>query len=258
MLSADNAYSDGTTLKAGTLDLTASSAAGRVPSARVRGARFQLFSGNTTVTMALHEMMTVPLHDVTRITVPTWSLCHTPASHRDGRQVPSVITRQPNRISGFSKEFAMPAAIATLETVRRIAGATALLTVLSASAAYADTYHFKDVLKPHGHQRGKPAMLADARPCGATGTSFSGDLRKFEQCMRAHGWVVDRYTPDTKTRVAASNKSSTYIDPDTGLSCRNVGGIAICVPPHGTVRYFDPEQGLNCQRTGIVAICSNF
>ena len=68
---------------------------------------------------------------------------------------------------------------------------------------------------------------------------------------------VDRYVPDPKTRVAAGKRSSTYIDPDTGMSCRNVGGAAICVPPHGTVRYFDPEQGLNCQRTGLVAICSN-
>jgi hypothetical protein len=136
--------------------------------------------------------------------------------------------------------------------------ATVMLAILPLSAAEAaDTYYFKDILRPHEQARSFSAKLADGRSCGASGTSFSEDVKKFEQCMRAHGWVVDRYAPDPKTSVVAGKRSSTYIDPDTGMSCRNVGGIAICDPPHGTVRYFDPEQRLNCQRTGLVAVCSN-
>jgi hypothetical protein len=146
--------------------------------------------------------------------------------------------------------------------VQRIlpAGIAALcLTVISLSIAQAaDTYHFKDVLRPHGHERGLSAKFADGRSCGASGSHFSGDVEAFERCMRAHGWAVDRYTPDPKARVSERRSSSTYIDPDTGMSCHNAGGVAICEPPRGTVRYFDPEQGLNCVRTGIVAVCSNF
>jgi hypothetical protein len=145
------------------------------------------------------------------------------------------------------------------ETVARAATAIALFTVLSVIAAHADdTYHFKDVLRPHGHERTLTAKLADGRACGASGSYFSGDLQAFEKCMRAHGWVADRYTPDRKAHVGGHKNPSTYIDPDTGLSCRNFGGVAICEPPRGTVRYFDPEQGLYCQRTGIVSVCSNF
>jgi hypothetical protein len=136
-----------------------------------------------------------------------------------------------------------------------------MFTALSLSLAQADTYHFKDVLKPHGHERSMSAKLADGRSCGASGTTFTGDVKAFEHCMRAHGWVVDRYIPDAKSRATASagasRKASTYIDPDTGMSCRNFGGVAVCEPPHGTVHYYDPEQGLNCTRTGIVSICSN-
>jgi hypothetical protein len=145
------------------------------------------------------------------------------------------------------------------KTVGRIVTAIALPAILSVSAAFADdTYHFKDVLRPHGYERSLTAKLADGRLCGATGSHFSGDVQAFKKCMRAHGWIVDRYTPDHKVHVGDHKNHSSYIDPDTGMSCRNVGGVGICEPPRGTVRYFDPEQGLNCQRTGIVSICSNF
>jgi hypothetical protein len=145
------------------------------------------------------------------------------------------------------------------ETVGRMVAAIALLTIVSTCPVFADdTYHFKDVLSPHGHERTLTAKLADGRACGASGSHFSGNLQAFGKCMRARGWVVDRYTPDPKAHVSGHKNPSTYIDPDTGMSCRNFGGVAICEPPRGTVRYFDPEQGLYCQRTGIVSVCSNF
>jgi hypothetical protein len=131
------------------------------------------------------------------------------------------------RVQRFSRDK-LENVMSSPKTIRRSEAATVMLTVLSLTATRADTYHFKDVLRPHGHQRSLSAKFADGRSCGASGSHFSGDVTGFEQCMRAHGWVVDRYTPDPKPRVGANNDSSTYIDPDTGMSCGDVGGIAIC------------------------------
>jgi hypothetical protein len=144
-----------------------------------------------------------------------------------------------------------------LKTTRWGAAETVMLTVMSLSAAQADNYHFKDVLRPHGHERRQSAKLADARSCGASGSHFSGNMTVFERCMGARGWVVDHYTPDPKPPVGATTDSSTLIDPDTGLSCRNYGGIAVCDTPQGTVHYQN-RYGLNCTRTGIVNVCSSF
>jgi hypothetical protein len=105
------------------------------------------------------------------------------------------------------------------------------------------------------------AKYADGRSCGASAAHLFSNGAAFEKCMRSHGWVVDRKIP---SRVAARPAQraavgpSRYIDPETGMSCQDVGGIGICDPPQGTVKYFDSEQGLNCQRTGLVAICTNF
>jgi hypothetical protein len=144
-----------------------------------------------------------------------------------------------------------------LKTTRWGAAATVMLTVLSLSAAQADTYHFTDVLRSHGRERSQSAKLADFRSCGASGSRFSGNMTAFEQCMRARGWMVGHYTPDPKPRVGATKNSSTYIDPYTGMSCRDVGGIAVCDPPQGTVRYQN-RHGLDCTRTGLVSVCTNW
>jgi len=48
-----------------------------------------------------------------------------------------------------------------------------------------------------------------------------------------------------------------FIDPDTGMSCRNIGGASICDPLQGTVHYRN-RHGLDCTRTGIVSVCTNF
>jgi hypothetical protein len=68
----------------------------------------------------------------------------------------------------------------------------------------------------------------------------------YKRCMLKQGW-----------RYQSTAREKTYIDPDSGMSCHNEGGAAICVPPQGTVRYFDPDQGLPCTRTGIMSVCSN-
>ena len=148
------------------------------------------------------------------------------------------------------------------KAIQLTAAAVMIFTVISLGTAQADTYHFKDTLKPN--ERGIAAKYADGQACGASAGHTFSNVPAFEECMRAHGWVVDRYTPDpSMSRVAArraapsSRDTSSYIDPDTGLVCRNTGGIAICVPPQGTVKYYDSEHGLNCQRTGLFAVCSN-
>jgi len=45
-----------------------------------------------------------------------------------------------------------------------------------------------------------------------------------------------------------------YISSDTGMSCKDLGGIGICGAPRGTVHYRN-DKGENCTRTGLVSIC---
>jgi hypothetical protein len=143
------------------------------------------------------------------------------------------------------------------KVMRLRAAGVVMLAVLLPSATQADIYHFKDALRPHRHARTLSAKLADAKSCGASGANIPRGVATFRRCMRRHGWVVDRYTPDPKPPVGAPDDSTTYIDPDTGLSCRNYGGIAVCETHPGTVHYRN-EEGLNCTRTGIVNVCSSF
>ena len=69
----------------------------------------------------------------------------------------------------------------------------------------------------------------------------------YKRCMLKQGW-----------KYQSTAREKTFIDPDSGMSCHDEGGMSVCVPPQGTVRYFDPDQGLPCTRTGIVSVCSNF
>jgi hypothetical protein len=117
------------------------------------------------------------------------------------------------------------------------------------NAARADTWVFRDTLRPNGQERGMAAKRADGRKCGLTRRNTFSDGDAFMQCMQTHGWARDHVIPD---------RSARYIDPDSGMSCQNIGGAAVCDPPRGTVKYYDPDQGLNCTRTGLVSVCSNF
>jgi hypothetical protein len=68
----------------------------------------------------------------------------------------------------------------------------------------------------------------------------------YKRCMLKQGW-----------KYGGTARVKTFIDPDSGMSCQDEGGGAVCVPPQGTVHYFDPDQGLPCTRTGAVSVCSN-
>jgi hypothetical protein len=43
-----------------------------------------------------------------------------------------------------------------------------IFTVLSLSTAQANTYYFKDTLRPNGYERGIAAKCADGQACGAS------------------------------------------------------------------------------------------
>jgi hypothetical protein len=134
------------------------------------------------------------------------------------------------------------------------------LLVCSLSQAYATTHAemvYRDIIRPHGHKRSDAIGNASLDFCyRQTGDSRSAaDTEAFKSCMltRGYRWVSTKWVQDPPRPRA---KDDTFIDPDTGMSCQNVGGASVCSPPEGTVRYQN-RHGLNCTRTGIVSVCSN-
>src|SRR6516165_9344858 len=121
----------------------------------------------------------------------------------------------------------------------RATAVTAIVTVLSLGAARADTYLFTDTLRP-----------------GGDANNHFGNVAAFKKCMRTHGWVADAYKPDPPKSRADSRfaPGDDCICADTGMSCKNLGGIGVCGPPRGTVHYRN-DKGENCTRTGLVSIC---
>ena len=84
------------------------------------------------------------------------------------------------------------------------------------TAAHADTWVFKDTLRPNGHERSMAAKRADGAECGAErgGRSFSdAAAANMQQCMSGHGWVLARIIPDRPTRHARSS-NGTYTPAD--------------------------------------------
>ena len=67
----------------------------------------------------------------------------------------------------------------------------------------------------------------------------------YKRCMLKQGW-----------KYGSTARVQTYIDSDTGMSCRDVGGASICEPPQGTVKYTN-KHGLSCTRTGAMSVCTN-
>jgi hypothetical protein len=137
----------------------------------------------------------------------------------------------------------------------RAAAVTALVTVLSLGTAQADTFLFSDTQRPSGVARSDAAFRADEHACGADANNHFGNVAAFKKCMRRHGWVNDAYKPNPpRSRDPRLNPGDDYISSDTGMSCKGVGGIGICGPPHGTVHYRN-DEGQNCTRTGLMSVC---
>jgi len=95
---------------------------------------------------------------------------------------------------------------------RRIVAATLILGGML-NAAHADTWVFRDTLRPGGHDRGMAAKRADGRKCGTVGGSFK-DGTGFEPCMAARGWVLDHVIPDPPSRHARNSRrdDSPWVD----------------------------------------------
>jgi uncharacterized low-complexity protein len=93
-------------------------------------------------------------------------------------------------------------------TIIATAISTALLFTATLQAAKADTWVFKDMQRPNGHERSMAAKRADARKCGAdrSGRSFS-DARApdMQSCMFAFGWALDHVIPDPPSRQARAS-----------------------------------------------------
>jgi hypothetical protein len=136
------------------------------------------------------------------------------------------------------------------------AGVSALITVLSLGAAQADTFEFRDVRVPSGVARSDAILQADEHACGADANFHFADVAVFKKCMRAHGWVQSGYIPNAPASRGNPHlqPGDDYISTDTGMSCKDIGGIGICGAPRGTV-YYRNENGENCQRNGLVSIC---
>jgi hypothetical protein len=88
----------------------------------------------------------------------------------------------------------------TASNLRRnlaVAGALAVFAFGGALEATAETDIYRDIRMPQGHARGMAAKRADIRACGAVnGAVRDEDFGRADQCMRAHGWVVDHVVPD--------------------------------------------------------------
>jgi hypothetical protein len=75
---------------------------------------------------------------------------------------------------------------------------TTLLLVGMLRAAHADTWVFRDTLRPNGHDRSMAAKRADGRKCGASrsGRSFTDAAApNMRECMFVRGWALDHIIP---------------------------------------------------------------
>src|ERR1700721_825987 len=137
----------------------------------------------------------------------------------------------------------------------RTAAVSAILMALSLGAAQADTFEFRDVRLPGGVARSDAILQADEHPCGADAPFHFGNGAAFKKGMRAHGGGQSGYIPNqAATRNSHLQPGDDYISTDTGMSCKDVGGIGICGAPRGTVHYRN-ENGENCVRTGLMSVC---
>jgi hypothetical protein len=98
--------------------------------------------------------------------------------------------------------------------MKRIVIGTALILGAMLNAAHADTWVFRDIQRPHGHDRSMAVKRADGRKCGARHNAFKDEIvTAFQSCMVARGWTLDHVIPDPSPRIAhGSSESSPPID----------------------------------------------
>jgi hypothetical protein len=94
--------------------------------------------------------------------------------------------------------------------MKRMIIGSALILGAMLNAANADTWVFKDALRPHGHDRSMAAKRADGRKCGAAPGGRSFDEAKapnMRECMLSRGWVLDHIIPDPPSVNARARNS---------------------------------------------------
>jgi hypothetical protein len=97
--------------------------------------------------------------------------------------------------------------------MKRIFIGTVLILGGMLSSASADTYVFRDTIRPHGHERSAAVRHADGRKCGTrTRDRVITDVPAFEQCMLSYGWVLDHIVAEPPAYVDNSNDDAPVID----------------------------------------------
>jgi hypothetical protein len=86
-----------------------------------------------------------------------------------------------------------------------------LALMLASSPALADSSIWNDVTRQH---RDDAALNADGHICDAQVGADVVSSRAYKRCMRAHGWALQR--------VIREPPEKTWIDPDTGDTCRDL------------------------------------
>jgi hypothetical protein len=100
--------------------------------------------------------------------------------------------------------------------MKRTMIATALILGGMLNAAQADTWVFKDMQRPNGHDRSMAAKRADGRKCGALpgGRAFKdADAPNMRECMFARGWALDHIIPDPPSAHARAGGSDSDHSP---------------------------------------------
>jgi hypothetical protein len=100
---------------------------------------------------------------------------------------------------------------------------TTLLLVGMLRVAHADTWVFKDTLRPNGHDRSMAAKRADGRKCGASrsGRSFTDAAApNMRECMFVRGWALDHIIPGPPS-VHAGGSSDDAPSPEIDTSAND-------------------------------------
>lgn len=100
---------------------------------------------------------------------------------------------------------------------------TTLLLVGMLRAAHADTWVFRDTLRPNGHDRSMAAKRADGRKCGASrsGRSFTDAAApNMRECMFVRGWALDHIIPGPPS-VHAGGSSDDAPSPEIDTSAND-------------------------------------
>ena len=113
--------------------------------------------------------------------------------------------------------------------MRRIWSFGVMLTltgcVTTGGGSGAGTYTYRDVIKPHGRERGEAAEQAATRICDHGNPQEIG-LPPFDACMRARGWRFTHFQPAPAPAYDSSDYSPAAAGPAASASTPAAGAAA--------------------------------